>query len=384
MHVVDGLVGGPVEVVGPQDLDDVGDGVLAQQHAAEHRLLGGEVLRGLPVERARLGALARTVTARRAPVAGPLHDRLSRHTQRHPRSPVYRTCVRRAFPGRPPVTRPGSGRRRVTGAQPLRGEVRRHLDSGSKQACAEPVDSLGMDRDDAQQRPGTACGQSGDNCSITRVSAAQRCGSSCGQDWGSDTPERSRFSACRPGTGLHTARPQVRSATATQPDDPVPAGATSGPARGTRKETGAGSADARPAPHAGDCQRQPATTATSSSVVTSGCRRTVTGCLPTVLIWLGTSTARRSSAGPPAARTASTTSDGRDRAEQPARVARGLRRDGDVRGCPAGRRPRGRARGRGSRGTCGPADRVDLLLRAPGGHDRPARAGAGSCGRSRP
>src|SRR5690349_21547792 len=42
----------------------------------------------------------------------------------------------------------------------------------------------------------------------------------------------------------------------------------------------------------GDDQRQLATTATSSSVVTSGWRRTVTGCLPTVLIWAGTSTAR--------------------------------------------------------------------------------------------
>src|SRR5690606_11105580 len=37
--VEDDLVGRPVEVVGPQDLDDVGDGVLGQQHAAQHRLL---------------------------------------------------------------------------------------------------------------------------------------------------------------------------------------------------------------------------------------------------------------------------------------------------------------------------------------------------------
>ena len=49
-RVVDVLVGGPVEVAGPQALEDIGDRVLAQQHATEHRLLGGEVLRGLATE----------------------------------------------------------------------------------------------------------------------------------------------------------------------------------------------------------------------------------------------------------------------------------------------------------------------------------------------
>ncbi len=39
-RVVDGLVCGPVEVARAQHLEDVGDRVLAQQHAAEHRLLG--------------------------------------------------------------------------------------------------------------------------------------------------------------------------------------------------------------------------------------------------------------------------------------------------------------------------------------------------------
>ncbi|MBM0206250.1 hypothetical protein JNW90_26955 [Micromonospora sp. STR1s_5] len=38
----------PVEVVGLEDLDDVGDGVLGEQHAAEDALLGRDVLgRGL-------------------------------------------------------------------------------------------------------------------------------------------------------------------------------------------------------------------------------------------------------------------------------------------------------------------------------------------------
>ena len=49
-RVVDVLVRGPVEVAGPQPLQHVGDGVLAQQHAAEDRLLGGGVLRGLAAE----------------------------------------------------------------------------------------------------------------------------------------------------------------------------------------------------------------------------------------------------------------------------------------------------------------------------------------------
>jgi hypothetical protein len=39
-----------VEVGAAHDLDDVGDGVLGQQHAAEHRLLGRDVLRGSALE----------------------------------------------------------------------------------------------------------------------------------------------------------------------------------------------------------------------------------------------------------------------------------------------------------------------------------------------
>ena len=43
--LVDQLVRRPVEVVPADDLDDVGDGVLGQQHAAQDGLLGREVLR---------------------------------------------------------------------------------------------------------------------------------------------------------------------------------------------------------------------------------------------------------------------------------------------------------------------------------------------------
>ena len=49
-RVVDVLVCGAVEVAGPQPFQHIGDGVLAQQHAAQHRLLGGQILRWLTAE----------------------------------------------------------------------------------------------------------------------------------------------------------------------------------------------------------------------------------------------------------------------------------------------------------------------------------------------
>ena len=49
-RVVDVLMRGPVEVAGAQPLQHVGDGVLAQQHAAEDGLLGRRVLRRLTAE----------------------------------------------------------------------------------------------------------------------------------------------------------------------------------------------------------------------------------------------------------------------------------------------------------------------------------------------
>ena len=107
---------------------------------------------------------------------------------------------------------------------------------------------------------------------------------------------------------------------------------------------------------------------------TSGCRRTVTGCLPTVLIWPGTSTARRSSAGPPAARTASTTSaavtEPNSRPESPAAFALTVTVQAAQLGCDLAGVPEVADLAR----LAGPTDRVDLLLRAAGGHDRqPAR-----------
>jgi hypothetical protein len=49
-RVVDVLMRGPVEVTGTQPLEHIGDRVLAQQHAAQHRHLGRVVLRWLPPE----------------------------------------------------------------------------------------------------------------------------------------------------------------------------------------------------------------------------------------------------------------------------------------------------------------------------------------------
>ena len=49
-RVVDVLVCRAIEVAGPQPFEDIGDGVLAQQHPAQHRLLGGHILRWLTAE----------------------------------------------------------------------------------------------------------------------------------------------------------------------------------------------------------------------------------------------------------------------------------------------------------------------------------------------
>lgn len=52
-RLVDGLVRGAVEVMALDDLHDIGDGVLGQEHAAEDRLLGIEVLGRHPLETGR-------------------------------------------------------------------------------------------------------------------------------------------------------------------------------------------------------------------------------------------------------------------------------------------------------------------------------------------
>ncbi len=48
--LVDDLVRGPVVVGALDDVEDIGDGVLGQQHAAEHALLGGDVIRRRALE----------------------------------------------------------------------------------------------------------------------------------------------------------------------------------------------------------------------------------------------------------------------------------------------------------------------------------------------
>src|SRR5579863_2392891 len=122
-----------------------------------------------------------------------------------------------------------------------------------------------------------------------------------------------------------------------------------------------------------DSERYFATISTSRVAVTSGCRRTRTWCAPTVLIGLGTSIRRRSSSGPPAARTASAMSEGltepNSRPVLPALVAsRTLRAASRPAACLASSRPRmSRAeRARLIRSTCFSAPRVQRMARPRG------------------
>ena len=65
-RVEDRLVGGAVELRAAQDVDDVGDGLLAQEHAAERGHLGLEVLGWEAVEGGAVGADASAVGAARS------------------------------------------------------------------------------------------------------------------------------------------------------------------------------------------------------------------------------------------------------------------------------------------------------------------------------
>ena len=114
--VEDDLVRGPVEVGPLQDLHDVGDRVLGQQHAAEHGLLGGDVLRGLPVVRRsrRRGRLKSSATA-----TGFLHLLRAR--------PHHHSAGKSEFGGRRRTERLfGDCYRRAPTVRRLRGARRRH------------------------------------------------------------------------------------------------------------------------------------------------------------------------------------------------------------------------------------------------------------------
>ena len=82
-RVEDERVGRLVEVCGPQRLHHVGDRILGQQHAAQHRLLRIQILRRLPVERGALGGADRralpALVDDRHPSASPWHPGHRRH-----------------------------------------------------------------------------------------------------------------------------------------------------------------------------------------------------------------------------------------------------------------------------------------------------------------
>ena len=101
-RVVHALVIGPVEVTGPQPLEHVGDGVLAQQHSAEHGLFCGLVLRRLAPEV--LGGRWDVVDSRMPAIVHDSHGGLtSPQRVEHTFDSRYRDCKpgpRRAQPPR--------------------------------------------------------------------------------------------------------------------------------------------------------------------------------------------------------------------------------------------------------------------------------------------
>ena len=150
-------------------------------------------------------------------------------------------------------------------------------------------------------------------------------------------------------------------------------GRPAGRATARRRRHGTQARSAADRPSRGPPVRSPATS-TSSVAVTSGCSRTVTWCAPTVRIGVAISIRRRSSSGPPAARTASAMSDaltepnsrpwragpdpaaGRSSAGQPLGGLLGVVQAADV------------------PGRAGPLDQLDLLLGAAGpAHGQAAR-----------
>ena len=104
-RVKDRLVGRAVELRATQDVDDVGDGLLAQEHAAERGHLGLKVLGRETVEGGAVGADASAVGAARAG--------LSAHAVVHRPPPAL---SRRLVPARP--TAPDDGPRRQEDARP--------------------------------------------------------------------------------------------------------------------------------------------------------------------------------------------------------------------------------------------------------------------------
>ena len=103
-RVIDALVVGSVEVAGPQALEDVGDGVLTQQHSAEHGLFGGFVLRRLAAEV--FGGWWDVVDARATAIVHDSHGVLtSPHTGRTYVRWHYRDCKRGPRQTQPPRRR---------------------------------------------------------------------------------------------------------------------------------------------------------------------------------------------------------------------------------------------------------------------------------------
>lgn len=145
---VDGLVGRAVEVMALDDLHDVGDGVLGEQHAAQDGLLGVEILRRHPLEAGRAtvpAALPAALVLLVAPFA--LSAALTGNGQT-----VAGTDI-----GPGVVQRLGNAHR-ATSSRPLRGPSRATLSYGTAPTNKTPDSGSGASSSGDFQA-GTECGR---------------------------------------------------------------------------------------------------------------------------------------------------------------------------------------------------------------------------------